>query len=376
MLPTAFIDLDAVVWNYLFLCDKARPAQVGAVLKANAYGLGMKSIALALYRAGCRLFFTAHMSEALELRKHIKNAAIIVLHGVEEKQGREALDQNIIPMLNHLGAIEIWRQLAHQSEKTLSACVHLDTGMNRLGLSDKEQRSLIENPKLLARMKIKAWVSHFACADEFDNPMTPRQRDHFIKTLGLLPKAPISLCNSSGLFWGAQYVFDIVRPGIALYGGNPTPHLKNPMRSVVEVKAPILQVREVNPKETVGYAATYRMKRKGRLATIALGYADGYPRVLSNRGEVKIGNFFAPLVGRISMDLMTIDVTDIPEGVAHCGAMVTLIGPHRSIDQVAVEAGTIPYEILTSLGSRVLRSYKDDSEWINQENTNVKSLFQ
>ncbi|HAX90930.1 MAG TPA: alanine racemase [Rhodospirillaceae bacterium] len=357
MTPYALIDLATIAANYRFLCDKAGKARCGAAVKANAYGLGLVPVASALKNAGCTNFFTAHFSEALALRAHIKDGEIVVLHGLSKNDFAQALAHNITPMLNHLGAVQEWGAFSRERGESLPAMIHLDTGMNRLGLSPAEQAHLAAHHDLLDGIEIKAWASHFACADEFDNPMTTQQRDRLNSILSQLPSAPISLCNSSGLFWGEDYHFDLARPGVALYGGNPTPHLANPMKAVMTLHSPILQIRDVEAAMTVGYAASHSIKRKGRVATIALGYADGYHRALSNKGTVMIGQHQAPLIGRVSMDLITLDVTDVPEAAAHVGADVTLIGAHRTIDQAADEAGTICYELLTSLGERVRRDY-------------------
>ena len=357
MTPYVRIDLGAVKDNYRLLSSKAPAAITGAAVKANAYGLGMTDVALALREAGCSLFFTAHFEEALALRNADATSRIVVLHGIDKTCQEEARAKNIIPMLNHLGAIRDWGSFAKARNEKLAAMIHLDTGMNRLGLSPAEQTQLAAHPDALDGIDIKAWVSHFACADEFDNPMTTEQRSRLLQLLSTLPKAPVSLANSSGIFWGPDYTFDITRPGIALYGGNPTPHRPNPMKDVIQLCAPILQIRDVEAGMSVGYGASYRTPRKGKIATLALGYADGYHRALHNKGTVMIGPHTAPLVGRISMDLITIDVTDVPEQAAHIGAEVTLIGPHRTIDQAAQEAGTISYELLTSLGARIERRY-------------------
>jgi len=357
--PYALIDLAAIVANYRFLAATAKPARCGAAIKANAYGLGMLPVARALHASGCTLFFTAHFSEALDLRAHIATCEIVVLNGIDSEDFGLARTQAITPTLNHLGAIQDWATYAREQGTALPAMIHLDTGMNRLGLCSSEQEHLAAHHELLDGIEIKAWVSHLACADEIDNPMTPRQRDRLQTVLRGLPKAPVSLCNTSGLFWGADYLFDIARPGIGLYGGNPTPHLPNPMRAVMELRAPILQVHEAAPSETVGYGATHTIKRKGKIAVLATGYADGYHRALHNKGFVSIGGHLAPVIGRISMDLITVDVTDVPEAAAHVGAEATLIGPHRPVDTAASEAGTISYEILTSLGTRVKRVYRE-----------------
>lgn len=363
MLPVVRVDLEALKANYRFLCDKAPSAQVGAAVKANAYGLGMIPVAKALYAEGCRLFFTAYFEEALALRAVLteRDAAIAVLHAIEESAHIEALEKSITPVLNHVGEIKAWQATSHHHNRLAPVMIHLDTGMNRLGLSPQEQQELCRHHEWLDGLDVCAWVSHFARADEFGNAMTVQQRGCLLEVLDKLPKAPISLCNSSGLFWGADYHFDIARPGIALYGGNPTPHLSNPMQGVIELQAPILQIRNVEEGMTVGYGAKHSIKSKGKIATVGLGYADGYHRSLSGQGTAMIGAFEVPVVGRISMDLITLDVSHIPDPLIRVGQMATLIGPHRPIDVVAQEAGTISYEILTSLGSRIQRDYSDKS---------------
>ncbi len=355
--PFVRVDLDAIANNYTLLCAQAPSTEIAGVVKTNAYGLGMAPVAKTLFDAGCRTFFTAHFEEAVALRETIHYAMIVPLHGFAPDQFEEAAEKNITPMLNHLEGIERWAAYAREKELRLPAMIHIDTGMNRLGLSPSEQDKLTANHALLDGLEIMAFASHFARADEFDCDMTPAQLARLKNALAGLPKAPVSLCNSSGLFWGADYHFDIARPGIAVYGGNPTPHRPNPMKNVIELCAPILQIHEAAKDSTVGYGATHRFKRPSRVAAIALGYGDGYHRSLSDKGTVMIGKHPAPLVGRISMDLITIDVTDVPESALEIGAPVTLIGPHRPIDIAAQEAGTICYELLTSLGPRVTRSY-------------------
>jgi len=356
-IPQLTINLAAIQANYRLLRDKASPAETGAAVKANGYGLGMIPTVHALHKAGCRTFFTAYASEAAQLREALTDVTVAPLHSLAPEQYPDMLARNITPVLNSLGEIESWSRFAKSQNKNLAAHVHLDTGMNRLGLPPDEQEKLIANPALLDGITVKAWISHYACSDEFGNPMTTQQRDLFKKQLARLPKAPASICNSSGIFWGKDYLFDLTRPGVALYGVNPTPGKPNPMQDVIELKAPILQIRHVDSPMTVGYGATHRVARKGCIATLALGYADGYLRALSGKGQVKIGQFLAPIVGRISMDLTTVDVTGIPESEAHVGAFATVIGKHRPVDSVAAEAGTTGYEILTCLGSRLQRTY-------------------
>jgi alanine racemase len=355
--PVASIDLNAVIANYRTLCERARPATVAAAVKANAYGLGLEPVARALCQAGCRTFFTAHFGEALALRAVLPSATIGVLHGLAAPEFAEAIARDIMPVINHLEALRAWQDRARQRGGRLPAFVHLDTGMTRLGLTPQEQAALAAEPAALEGIDVKAWMSHLACADEPDHPKTSAQLAAFLAILAALPRAPASLANSSGIFRGPEYLFDLVRPGAALYGINPTPGRPNPMGAVVTLRAPILQIRRVDAAMTVGYGATHAIARGGRVATVALGYADGWRRALGNRGHAAIGTHRAPLIGRVSMDLVTVDVSSVPEDVARPGAMAEFIGPHRTVDEVAADAGTIGYEILTGLGPRVERVY-------------------
>lgn len=361
LVPELTIDLIAIQANYKLLREKAAPAETSAVVKANAYGVDVTPVSRMLYETGCRTFFTAYLEEAIQIRKTLHSVLVAPLHGLHESEFAEARQNDITPVLNSLEDIQLWSEFAHKRSEKLPAFIHLDTGMNRLGLSPTQQDKLIAEPHCLLNFDIKGWMTHFANAEDFDDYLTARQRERFKKSVTRLPSAKLSLCNSSGIFWGKDYLFDLVRPGVALYGVNPTPKKPNPMRGVIELKAPILQTRGVDTDMTVGYGATYRVTRKGRIATVALGYADGYLRSLSNQGKVKIGEHLAPIVGRISMDLITVDVSDIPETVAHPGVMATVIGPHRPVDTVAAEGSTTGYEILAALGARLKRHYIEAS---------------
>jgi alanine racemase len=356
--PHLTIDLGAIAANYKILQKRAAPALTAAVMKANAYGLGAFEISKTLYRHGCQTFFVAYFAEALVVRAAVPDAEIVVFHGLAKNEFHEARAKNIVPVLNSLAAIDAYTLFAKSQNEVLPAYIHIDTGMNREGLPPDELAQLIASPHKLNGLAVKAWMSHLACAEQFDKPMTIEQLGRFQAALEKLPPAPACLCNSSGLFWGPAFTFDLVRPGSALYGINPTPNGTNPMHDVIELKAPILQIRNVDTGMTVGYGATHRIGHKSRIATLVLGYADGYMRTLSNRGQVKIGDFLAPVVGRISMDLITVDVGALPLELVQPGMTATVIGRHRPIDAVALEANTIGYEILTGLGSRFERVYK------------------
>ncbi|PWC76214.1 alanine racemase [Azospirillum sp. TSH64] len=355
------VDLGAVVANWTQLRDRVAPADCSAVVKADAYGLGVAQVVPALAAAGCRTFVVAQLEEALAVRRALEpvapEAQVFSLGGLPPGYEGEFIAGRILPVLNHLGDIAAWRAFAASRGEVLPAVIHIDTGMNRLGLGPDELDDLAAHPEWLEGIDVRYWMTHLACADEFDSPMTGEQLERFRGALARLPKAKASFANSSGIFHGRDHHFDLARPGCALYGVNPTPHLPNPMRGTVRLDARLLQVRNCTAPMTVGYGAAHRVTGPARIATIGVGYADGYLRSLSGKGHVFVDGVAAPIVGRISMDLITIDVTGLPESVAEAGRMVELIGPSRPVDTVAAEAGTIGYEVLTSLGRRYHRVY-------------------
>jgi alanine racemase len=352
------INLAALRANYRLLCDRMDGKEVAAAVKANAYGLGAVEITRSLMSEGCKRFFVAGFGEAVALRAGLPDAPIATLHGVPAGAEDEAVRLGITPVLNDLGALTAWRQAAQRFGRFLPAYVHLDTGMNRLGLPAPDIAALIADPALLSGISIRAWISHFACADDPSHPLNTQQRDRFADMLKRLPPAPASLANSSGIFLGRGFQFDIARAGCALYGINPTPAQPNPMQAVATLRAPILEVRRVDSGHSVGYGASHRFATDGRVAVLGLGYADGYRRILGNKGWVVIGGMAAPVIGRISMDLVTVDVTALPKALLAPGTLADVMGPHRTVDQVASEAGTIGYEILTGLGARLVRRYQ------------------
>jgi len=355
------VDLAAIAANYRLLAARVAPAECAAVVKADAYGLGVDRVAPALAAAGARTFFVAHLCEALALRERLPGPAIGVLNGLTEGGEDLYVAHRLIPVLNHLGEIARWAAQARRCDAALPAIVHVDTGMNRLGLGPDELDRLAAEPDRLDGPSVRAIMSHLACADEAHHPKTPEQRSAFAAALARLPPAPASLANSSGIFRGRAYHFDLVRPGLALYGANPTPDTANPMQPTIRVSSGVIQIRHVDSPMTVGYGATHRIRGKSKIATLPVGYADGYHRCLSGRGRVWIAGCAAPVVGRISMDLMTVDVTHLPDGAVAPGTPATILGgPGCSVDEVAAAADTIPYEILTSLGRRYARRYVGD----------------
>jgi alanine racemase len=325
-------------------------------VKADAYGLGLLEIAPALAAAGCRTFFVAHLEEGVALRAHLPSPEIFVLNGPVDGDERVFEAHDLAPTLNSLDQIDRWARFC-RSRGSRAAALHLDTGMSRLGLPEDELDRLANDPAQLGGIDLRYVMSHLACAEEPHHPMNAQQLTLFNAARARLPKMRACFTNSAGIFLGPGYHFDLARPGIALYGANPTPARENPMRPVIRLEARILQTREVDPPRTVGYGAAHRVDRRTKIATVAIGYADGYLRSLSGRGICHVGGHRVPVIGRVSMDLTTLDVTDVPAGLALPGALVEIVGPHHPVDAVAAEAGTIAYEILTSLGSRYRRHY-------------------
>jgi alanine racemase len=334
------IDLGAIAANWRYL-DSLHAGATGAAVKADAYGLGAAKIAPVLFAAGCRHFFVAHLAEAVELAPLPAGAKLAVLHGILPGEEAELVAHGLVPVLTSLGDIERWRDEAKRQGRALPAILHADTGMNRLGMSKAELTALGGNIALLEGASTN-----------------PEQLRRFQTIRRQFPLVPGSLANSAGMFLGPDYIGDLARPGAALYGVNPTPWQNNPMRPVVRLTARILSVREVAAGETVGYNATWTARRPSRIATIAAGYADGVLRALSNAATAIFDGEAVPLVGRVSMDLATFDVTDHPAAIP--GAALELIGPAHDADALALEAGTSGYEILTSLGRRYQRRYLGD----------------
>ncbi len=355
------IDLGKIQQNYRTLQGLCSPKTlVGAAIKANAYGLGAKHVAPALSNVGCTNFFVARLDEGLELRQLdlIPDANIFVLDGVSSPAEAEILlHHNLLPVLNHLGQVQIWHDLATQLQKRLPCALHINTGMHRLAMPLAEFKQLTAQTETLAALDIKYILSHLAASEDLSTDYNKKQLNLFKECLQDFPYVKASLANSAGIFLGTEYHFDLVRPGIALYGVNPTPYQPSPVQSVIRLKAPIIQLQSVPASCSVGYNMTYTTMRDSIIATLPIGYADGYPRQLSNKGFVVIGGHKAPIAGRVSMDLVTVDVTDIPSSAIFLGQYAEIIGDSCTTQQVAESSATIGYEILTQLGSRYNRIY-------------------
>jgi alanine racemase len=356
------IDLEAVRTNYRMLAGRVVPGECAAVVKADAYGLGLDQVAATLIRANCRTFFVAHLAEAQRLRALTAEATIYVLNGFSSAAGPAFVKCQARPVINSSVELAEWDHFVASTGWSGGAALHVDTGMNRLGLTAEEAAVVAERVQT-GNHGIALLMSHLACAEQPEHPLNDRQIRQFRELRSLFRGIPSSLANSPGVFLDRSTYCDLVRPGIALYGGNPTPGRNNPMHPVVELKARILQVRHVPMRSTVGYGATWTAKRDSRVAVIAAGYADGILRGPAATDatpprQVIVAGKRCRLIGRVSMDLFAVDVTDIPEGQVRRDDWVTLIGPGLTLDEVATQAGTISYEILTNLSRRYHRVWK------------------
>jgi alanine racemase len=361
------VRLPAIVANYRTYRRMAGPTAVAAVVKADAYGLGAARVAPALAEAGCDSFFVARLEEGIALRKAVPRARIFVLDGAHPDAVPALLSHRLTPVLNSLAEIAAWSAAAGVGAAPLDAVLHVDTGMNRLGLASDELAILSgEHSRRLTGLNLVLVMSHLACSDQPQNKMNAQQLSRFRQALAMLPQAPASLAASHGAMLGLDYHFDLVRPGVALYGANPqSPEGRahegkgaaspNLMQTACLLTARVLQVRRIDSGECVGYAASFRAQRPSMIATVALGYADGIPRALSNKGVAALSGVRVPIAGRVSMDMITLDVSDLAEP-PRPGDTVELLGDTISLGEMAQTAGTNEYEILTRL-RRVPRQY-------------------
>jgi alanine racemase len=346
--PRAHIDLSALADNYRVLAKRAAPAECAAVVKADGYGLGAAQVAKALAAAGARRFYVAWPQEALDLRSALgPGPEIAVFHGFDANSMHAMIEANLHPVINTLDDLLAWTG----PREPWPFALHLDTGMNRLGLPEVDWQ-------LAAAACLDAecthLVSHLACPDEPAHPMNEQQRTAFLRALPFWPQAKKSFSSTAGVYLGPRYHFDEVRPGIGLYGGGPVPADGPAPKPVLRLTAPILQVRDVQPGETTGYGASWQAEAPARLATLGCGYADGFLRSASNKGYAVIRGERRPILGRVSMDLLMLDVTGLDVAV---GEDAELIGPAMALADQAAAMSTIDYEILTRLGRRAARTY-------------------
>jgi alanine racemase len=356
------VDLSAIAANWQVLRSRASKARCSAVVKADGYGLGLEQVSRALAAAGCDTFFVAVLEEARRLRAALPTASIYVLDGLNPGTAAEFRTLRVQPVLGSLGELDEWNAFAKDAGERLPAAIHVDTGMARLGLAPSEAKIFAERVRSFS-FTPSLLMSHLACADEPAHPMNAKQTSDFRTIAGFFPGVPASLANSAGLLAHKDSHFDLVRPGISLYGGRAVIGGENPMRPVVRLDLRVIQVRSVKKGEPIGYGAAQTMQRDSRIAVCAGGYADGIFRAVGSTDQRRgadaiIAGKRCPLAGRVSMDLLAVDVTDVSENAVKRGDFATLLGDEISVDEFATHAGTIGYEALTALGRRYVRDYR------------------
>ena len=354
------VDLDALRANYRKIAARVSLAQCGAVVKANAYGLGVERVAAALYREGCRSFFVAQYCEATALSGVLgADAKLYVLNGADPGNEAAFLRQGLIPVLSSLRQLGRWQELARAEGRALPSALQVDSGMSRLGIDAADMARIARDSAFGREIDARLLMTHLACADEPSHDANRVQRDRFDAVRALFPGVPASIANSGGAFLDESFRLDLVRPGIALYGAAPGPHAEA-LRPVVALDARVLQIRTIERGTGVGYGLDHVATAPQRLATIAVGYGDGWPRCLGGIGAAWHQGVRLPIVGRVSMDSMTVNIDALAPGALAEGDFVELLGPSQSLAEVARDAGTIAYEILTRLCARHARFYKED----------------
>jgi alanine racemase len=353
------IDLAAITANWRALASRAAPAECAAVVKADGYGCGAEPIVTALARVGCKVFFVASLAEARRVRALAPTATVYALNGLSPGSAAGFAEADVRPVIGSLIEMAEWDAYCTANNWRGGCALHFDTGMNRLGLAIEEASALAARLNS-ADHGIALVMSHFACSDAPSDPLNERQIEAFRELRLLFRGVPTSLANSSGVFLGASAHCDLVRPGYALYGGNPLPGQANPMTPVVDLKSRIVQIRSVQKGDTVGYGCAWTAAEAAQIAVVSVGYADGYVRAAGGveghpGAQVMIAGRRCRVVGRISMDLTTVDITALPEHAARRGDPVTLIGGDITVDDLAASTGTIGYEVLTNLGARYHR---------------------
>ncbi len=345
------VDREAIARNYTRLAARAPAAETAAVVKADAYGLGAPSVARRLAREGCRTFFVATLEEGADLRRSLGDgeAEIWVFNGYAPAQRAVFVEQRLGVVLNSTAQLD-----AFLEAPSGPCALHVDTAMNRLGLTMEEAGALADSPGALADLDLRMVMSHLACAEDPRAALNARQREAFAQLAGRFPAARASLSNTGGILLGEAYHFDVTRPGIGLYGATAADGAPDWLEPAAVLEAPILQIREVAAGQAVGYGASYVADRPRLTATVAAGYADGLPRALSGRGYARVAGHKAPLLGRVSMDLAVIDVSECAAEAREAGA-AQFFG--ADLHDLAARADTLPYELLTGVGPRVSRSY-------------------
>lgn len=356
--PRLQVRLGAIAANYRAIVARAPGAQVGAAVKADAYGLGVEPVARRLHDEGCRSFFVANVEEGVELRGVLPDVEIAVFNGVVAGTAADLILHDLVPLVISGEQLDSWRLAASARDEALPVGLHIDTGINRTGLSMEDARRIATESDAFTGLDVRHVLSHLASADDPDSHQPEEQLARFAEVRSLLPQGRASIANSAGTLRHVDFHLDLVRPGIALYGGVPSAGGAGSVRAAVVLESPVLQIRDVMPGDRVGYGATYTVSKPERHAVVPVGYADGCLRSASNRGTMAIGGHRVPIVGRVSMDLTVLDVTAVPRDALDAG-IVEVIGDTLPVDDVAAAADTISYEILTALGRRYDRVYVD-----------------
>ncbi|MFT8489973.1 MAG: alanine racemase [Gluconobacter oxydans] len=348
------VSLRAIAENYNLVAALGADAECAAVVKADAYGLGADRVAPVLAARGAGTFFVAHLDEGIALRGILPEVRIFVLHGFMPGCEGSMQAHGLIPVLNDLEQVRSWQRLCGEKGCAFPAALQFDTGMSRFGLSDQD----LEDRSVFEGLNLQLVMSHLACADTPDNPANAMQRERFVEMAAGFPGVPRSLAASSGIFLGPDYHFELIRPGAALYGIAPFEGSRT-LKPVVSLDARIVQIRTVQAGDRVGYGLGWTATKPTRIATLGLGYADGFFRAQAGRGAVWYGQTRLPVIGRVSMDSISVDLTDAPAGLK-AGDVLSVLGPAQDVDALARSAGTIGYEVLTALGSRFHRVYVSD----------------
>jgi alanine racemase len=342
-MPTLEINLSSLKQNFNTLKNLCAPAMCSAVVKANAYGLGVRPVVHALSEEGCSFFWVAHAKEALIVRDNLPQSDVAVLQGFNQETLSFFAGHQLIPVLSTVDQVTLFKK---NQSILKDPIIQVNTGLNRLGLTD-------DNLSCLDGLSIRLIMSHLACADAQSHFMNDAQLEKFKKLRSAFPETPFSLSASDAVFLGKQFHFDLVRAGAALYGVNTTPYRENVMAPVITLKAPILQLSELKAGSYVGYGATYRTYKSKRVATVSIGYNDGFPRALSDKGRFWFDHYEAPVIGRVSMDMVTCDISRIPESFLKEGTYLTAINDFYTVDDFARDSNTIGYEVLCGLGDRL-----------------------
>ena len=358
------VDLGAIIANWRYIDSlSSSTTNTAAMVKADGYGLGANHVAAALAQAGCTEFFAANLGEAIALRQHLDQLGhsqthIMTLHGCHVDQLDEHVAFRITPVLNDLDQLTRWRTFSERKSDKLPAFLHIDTGMTRLGLDNGQIEWLVKNKYALDGVYCRYVMSHLVSAEIADDPTNARQLDAFNEMRRWFAGIPATLANSAGSLLSPAYHFQMTRPGIALYGVHPADMPTDTLTRVVTWQARIIQLRHAKAGDRVGYGGTYILDRDSRIATIGVGYADGYNRKLGGKATVLIGTQTAPVIGRVSMDSITVDVTDIdPAHLRH--ESVELLHSGYDLSRMAADTDSIAYEILTRLGTRPARHYRN-----------------